>query len=668
MSEIQQAKTLVQKIGIFLFSAAMALFVLSLTMSHYELDITTVKEQLNNPDYNAFIDQNAAMMQGKSYGSSFSFLNDFDAFMKKVQADVKTDLEAKGLGPSDGSAYWNSLLQDYKLKGLRFPVTKASSQGFLPDNWGLMFLLTIVLGTIGALMYILPKRRFHPGIKNNGVFQSSMHNLGWLGLVTGAFLIGFYILLYFFPEHMVNWVKLVDPVSMAIKGQPASNWFLYGFLYTIAILVMGVRMILKYRHNRYQMLRTGSVMFFQLTFAFMLPEIMTALNMPSVDLKNIWPLDYSFFFDYRINDLIGSGKFGIFLLFWGLLLTIVGVPLITYFVGKRWYCSWVCGCGGLAETLGDPYRQLSDKSVQAWQIERWTIHSVLVFAVIMTIIVLYGYFPTAADTDSFFNKTNFTIFTTLALIGVGAYIFIQNKKAKAFTTASMWAMIAAIGAILVLLNYNHFIAENYKPEIKLMRWHIIALAAAIIGGLVALHRREHPDVPARKIVLTALVFFGAIAFWQWIGYMDTEKMQVTYNHYDVRSIYGFSISSIFAGVVGTGFYPIMGSRAWCRFGCPLAAYLGIVQKLKSRFRITTNGSQCISCGNCSTYCEMGIDVRAYAQKGQDIVRASCVGCGVCSAVCPRGVLRLENASADVNIRAMEQRAIHITDNEIKLVG
>jgi ferredoxin len=50
----------------------------------------------------------------------------------------------------------------------------------------------------------------------------------------------------------------------------------------------------------------------------------------------------------------------------------------------------------------------------------------------------------------------------------------------------------------------------------------------------------------------------------------------------------------------------------------------------------------MSCGNCSTYCEMGIDVRAYAQRGENIVRASCVGCGVCAAVCPRGVLSLEN--------------------------
>ena len=111
----------------------------------------------------------------------------------------------------------------------------------------------------------------------------------------------------------------------------------------------------------------------------------------------------------------------------------------------------------------------------------------------------------------------------------------------------------------------------------------------------------------------------------------------------MRSAYGFWIGALFSGVVGVGFYPLAGNRMWCRFGCPLAAYLGLVQRFKSRFRITTNGGQCISCGNCSTYCEMGIDVRAYAQKGQDIVRASCVGCGICSAVCPRGVLNLENA-------------------------
>jgi len=98
----------------------------------------------------------------------------------------------------------------------------------------------------------------------------------------------------------------------------------------------------------------------------------------------------------------------------------------------------------------------------------------------------------------------------------------------------------------------------------------------------------------------------------------------------------------------------------------MAGLLGLQQKFFSRFRITTNGSQCISCGNCSTYCEMEIDVRAYAEKGQDIVRASCVGCGICSAVCPRGVLKLENGPM-IDQRASEKRAFFIAEDEIKML-
>jgi len=55
-------------------------------------------------------------------------------------------------------------------------------------------------------------------------------------------------------------------------------------------------------------------------------------------------------------------------------------------------------------------------------------------------------------------------------------------------------------------------------------------------------------------------------------------------------------------------------------------------------------NMCISCGLCSKYCEMGIDVRSYAQSNTNFTRASCVGCGLCAAVCPRGVLRLENVT------------------------
>ena len=52
-----------------------------------------------------------------------------------------------------------------------------------------------------------------------------------------------------------------------------------------------------------------------------------------------------------------------------------------------------------------------------------------------------------------------------------------------------------------------------------------------------------------------------------------------------RGFYSFFIGAIFSGVLGVGLYPLMGTRVWCRFGCPMAAILGLIQKF-GRFRIS----------------------------------------------------------------------------------
>ena len=452
-------------------------------------------------------------LMGREYAS-------VEAFNKNVRSGVEGAIygfvSGKTINPSDEKSYL-------------FDIVKTAGSGSFWTHPFLYFLIIIIGGAVGALLYIFPA--FFdgmPGIKHNHIYFNSSTSQGLIGILTGGFLIGFYILLYFFHYYIAEWISLVDPVSQLLRGEDASQWFMYGFLYTVAIIVMGIRMFAKYRHSNYHKIRTASVMFFQIGFAFLIPQILYRLNLPEMDLKDLWPLNYDFLFEWNINQHIESGSIGTFMLVWGIIASLVAVPVLTYFYGKRWYCSWVCGCGGLAETLGDPYRQLSDKSLRAWKIERYLIHGVLVFAIVMTGLVLYTFFTGSSN-------------------------------------------------ILFLNSYN------------------------------------------------------------------------------VRSFYGFAIGSVFAGVIGTGFYPLMGNRVWCRFGCPLAAYLGLVQRFKSRFRITTNGGQCISCGNCSTYCEMGIDVRWYAQRGQNIVRSSCVGCGVCAAVCPRGVLSLENGPNTDSSRMEEVR-------------
>ena len=318
--------------------------------------------------------------------------------------------------------------------------------------------------------------------------------------ILSALLTAFYCVLYFTDGF-------TGPARALGLG---SKWTLYGLLYTVAVVAGGLYVVGKYRHNRYQVVRTLVVMFVQSVFAFALPQLLVLAKQPELYVSYFWPLKIDYFYPGYV--LKTPWPF----IVWTVAGSLVLVPLLGVLFGKRWYCSWVCGCGGLANTAGDPFRQLSSKSTTAWRIEKVTIH-------------------------------------------------------------------ASLGITLAV---------------------------------------------------TALVAVTSL----WPG----KGPQLAHFAGEARAAYALYVSSILSGVIGVGLYPIGGTRIWCRFACPMAALLGLIQKA-GRFRIRVKKDMCISCGLCSTYCEMGIDVRAYAQRNEDFTRASCVGCGLCAEVCPRGVLSLTSA-------------------------
>jgi len=347
----------------------------------------------------------------------------------------------------------------------------------------------------------------------SGWFLHDIKNRGVTAWLTCFTIIAFYILLYF--NYKVDPNGRMDAFAAQffsfLPATAAPNrWTFYGLLYTVAMVIGGAYVIAKYRHNKYQVIRTSVVVFVQVSLAFAVPILLKIFQQPEYYFSYFWPLK----FDYFLPSTIVSQPLPFVLYsFVGSLLL---VPVMTILYGKRWYCSWVCGCGGLANTFGEPWRHLSSKTRFSWMIEKVSIHSVLAICILTTAIY-------------------------------------------------------ALGAFSDLSGYPRFNA-----------------------------------------------FAGF-----------------------VKEYYGFIVLSILSGVLGTGLYPIGGTRFWCRFACPMAALLGMIQKL-GRYRIRVKKDMCISCGMCSKYCEMGIDVRSYAQANTDFTRASCVGCGLCAEVCPRGVLRLEN--------------------------
>ncbi|MDX2268410.1 MAG: 4Fe-4S binding protein [Bryobacter sp.] len=334
-----------------------------------------------------------------------------------------------------------------------------------------------------------------------GKFAHDVTHRGVSAWLLAGLLLGFYYLLYY-TETFTPWGKALGL---------GSKWGFYGMLYTLAVLGGGAYMLRRYKHNRYQIVRTSVVMFVQFTFAFATPLLLKAFQQPEYYFSYLWPLKFDYFNPYVLFNL------PLPMLLYSVVGSLVMVPLLAVFFGKRWYCSWVCGCGGLANTTGEPWRHLSDKSTASWRFERVAIYSVLGLCVVLT-----------------------------------------------------------------LLLFVSFGIKNRIPELT--------------------------------------------------------KFITQYQYF-----YGLLVVTWLSGILGVVLYPINGTRVWCRFFCPMAALLGVMHKV-GRFQIRVKDNMCISCGMCSTYCEMGIDVRAYAQANQSFTRASCVGCGMCAEVCPRGVLRLENVS------------------------
>ncbi len=175
--------------------------------------------------------------------------------------------------------------------------------------------------------------------------------------------------------------------------------FWYTVLYTSLMTVFGLRALKRWgleRKDRFQVWRYTSLLSFQWVMFFLVPEFLfqwavkyqwvgTQLaNDPtfadqawrSYGVVYAWPLFfYSFFYQPHQVWVV-----------WGVLLTCVVIPLLVVFQGKR-YCSWICGCGGLAETFGDRWRHLAPKGKGSIRYEMMGLF-ILIAAFVVTLLML----------------------------------------------------------------------------------------------------------------------------------------------------------------------------------------------------------------------------------------------------------------------------------------
>jgi NosR/NirI family nitrous oxide reductase transcriptional regulator len=333
----------------------------------------------------------------------------------------------------------------------------------------------------------------------------------------------------FGPEHPLGSVPDLLHVDLGFRVIDGAFW---GTLtYSLLILIFGIRAYRKYP-RRSQKRRYLSLIGFQWIFLFGVPEVVAPLVIKIggegglfwslfggdrawklYGLSVPWPLNIWALIDAPGWTATGDAGVVITWLVLAALVSFVAIPLFVRRHGER-FCSWACGCGGLAETLGDFWRHLAPRGRTAYKAE------------------IFG--------------------RIIFFLAIPVTLLILNDA---------WQFFAA-GAL-------------YNAKVFAEKWYTLM-----------------------------------VDFW-------------------------------LASVVGVALYPYLGNRVWCRFFCPLRAYMEMLSRRIGRIAIDAN-HKCIGCGECTRFCQMGIDVQSFAQKQQSFHNgnSACIQCGICIQVCPMEVLTI----------------------------
>jgi len=118
--------------------------------------------------------------------------------------------------------------------------------------------------------------------------------------------------------------------------------------------------------------------------------------------------------------------------------------------------------------------------------------------------------------------------------------------------------------------------------------------------------------------------------------------------------YDYIVDFWLVAVIPVGLYPFFGGKVWCRYWCPLAHYMKWMSAKFSRLQIVAN-DKCIQCTECSKYCQVGVDVMAFAKNGEsfDNRNSSCIHCGICITVCPMNVLSFQLKGGEERVQLVQ---------------
>jgi polyferredoxin len=258
----------------------------------------------------------------------------------------------------------------------------------------------------------------------------------------------------------------------------------------------------------------------------------------------------------------------------------------------------------------------NDRSVQKRsRIIRWIVTgTILVFITAITIARLYlseGKSLPSIDALCPFGGLE-TIFSLISGSG-----FVKHTV--------LTSLILLAGALVITLLFRRSFCGQICPLGTLQR------IFGTLGGRLFHKRPEIPksvDRVARYLKYGVLIFF---IVWTWRAASLVMRLYdpwVAYAHITSAQLlteFGIGFAVLVVTLIGSLIY----ERFFCKYLCPMGAFLGFFSKL-SVFGIKRDADVCISCKRCDEICPMEISVSTATKVNM----SECISCNECVNTCP----------------------------------
>lgn len=238
--------------------------------------------------------------------------------------------------------------------------------------------------------------------------------------------IGFYAI-YKYPELLLG-----AGVDTRVLGKNLSFW--YALIYTAVVCFIAAKVLVQNKNNysfkanitqplsSYQRKKFTSIFLVQLFGFFLIPYVFA----PFFAGKNIWHDELTYASKSAHVYLYPGFKS------WGMAVYLFAViPLFVWFFGKR-YCSWICSCGNLAETVGvtvwgKKWVKEGTPRGEAANKNHWIQFTVMVFAIVFGLVLLLDSMSVVAVSGLTAKlqaaQDFFVDFMFGSVVGVAAYPF-----------------------------------------------------------------------------------------------------------------------------------------------------------------------------------------------------------------------------------------------------